>query len=88
MSYSHLYIDPSRSRPKHLQTRPKGEFTDGWIGWIDGMDRISKVSLNFGRPEKKNAEENKCSTDGWDGMRWDGVSKVSFNFVHTLYVYR
>ena len=23
---------------------------------------------------------------GWDG--WDGISKVSFNFVHTLWVYR
>ena len=29
---------------------------------------------------------------GWDGMGWmgwmDGVSKVSFNFLHTLWVYR
>ena len=27
---------------------------------------------------------------GWDGMGWDGmdgVSKVSFNFLHTLWVY-
>ena len=24
--------------------------------------------------------------DGWDG--WDGVSKVSFNVLHTLWVYR
>ena len=23
---------------------------------------------------------------GWDG--WDGISKVSFNILHTLYVYR
>ena len=26
--------------------------------------------------------------DGMDGMGWDGVSKVSFNFLHTLCVYR
>ena len=32
--------------------------------------------------------------DGWDGMGWDGwmgwdgVSKVSFNFLYTLWVYR
>ena len=27
--------------------------------------------------------------DGWDGwMGWDGISKVSFNFFHTLWVYR
>ena len=25
---------------------------------------------------------------GWDGMGWDGVSKVSFNFLYTLWVYR
>ena len=26
---------------------------------------------------------------GWDGMGWmDGISKVSFNFLHTLWVYR
>ena len=23
---------------------------------------------------------------GWDGMGWDGVSKVSFNFLYTLWV--
>ena len=24
--------------------------------------------------------------DGRDGMGWDGISKVSFNFLHNLYV--
>ena len=25
---------------------------------------------------------------GWGGVVWDGVSKVSFNFLYTLWVYR
>ena len=25
---------------------------------------------------------------GWDGVGWDGISKVSFNFLYTLWVYR
>ena len=25
---------------------------------------------------------------GWDGMGWNGVSKVSFNFLYTLWIYR
>ena len=39
---------------------------------------------------RKKKPENVLFTDGWmDGwMGWDGVSKVSFNVLHTLWVYR
>ena len=39
------------------------------------------------------SEADRPSLMGWDGMDgwmdgWDGISKVSFNFFHTLQVYR
>ena len=44
LSWSHLYNVPSGSRPKHLKTRPKAEFTDGWM---DGTEYQKCPSMFF-----------------------------------------
>ena len=43
------------------------------------------VRFTGGNPPKKKPE-NVLFTDGMDGM--DGISKVSFNFLHALWLYR
>ena len=51
-----------------------------------GMSEISSYSVPSGFRADLHARPEGPSLMGWmDG--WDGVSKVSFNFLHTLWVY-
>ena len=39
------------------------------------------------RPKHLNTRP-KAEFDGWDGVGWDGLPNVSFNFLHIFLIYR
>ena len=56
----------------------------GFDGTFEGL---SNHNVPEGPSDKPYAEARRAEFDGmgWDGMNgWDGISKVSFNFLHTL----
>ena len=56
-----------------------------------GMGEVSSYSVPSGFRADLHARPEGPSLMGWDGMGWDGwdgISKVTFNFLHTLWVYR
>ena len=78
---------PSLKRPKAWRAR-SASFVLGNVYWVFNLEAVfcQKKSL-------KMFYLRMDGWDGWDGMGWmdgwmDGISKVSFNFLHTLWVYR
>ena len=53
---------------------------------MDGCFRLRTYIVPSGSRPKQSTNEAEGRVYGW--MGWDGISKVSFNFLHTLYVYR
>ena len=88
LSCSHLYIVPSGSRPKHLPTRPKAEFTDGMDGWVSNVSFIFFHFL-FGVQAEASTNEAKGRVYYWmdtmDG--WMGYQKCpSIFFILLTYI--
>ena len=65
------------------------DFTN-FYGFVKKMVQKNQYTYNVppGPSDYIYNEARRAEFDGMDGMGWDGISKVSFKFLHTLWVYR